>query len=475
MTTSPPNSGVRLGVVRGISYGMYGRPERFVPQVRAMNAGLIRVYVYWSQIEPVSGRFDFDVVDALFDQLDGTEEIWVTVCSSSPWATRVPTRLLPPSPAKSLRRYGKFVERLVRHCAGRVHYWQCDNEPTDNALLWAGSAPEYLAQLKVLHKAVKKVDPQASVVLGGAPFMLPLSAPDSHERRFFDLLLDQGRDHFDLFDLHLYGPTTMIPEHVESVRDQMRKFGYEKPVVAGEYNGPWPALFPEAMAILKEPAEAAGGHGRQAEHDAIAKLYARRETLPPTLQMFLLDCPPDLEDKRYRIACREIVMRNLLAFSVGIRRTACWNLAPEAAGFANPYSLMDVMFRTFALMDYAGDELAVRHPNAEALALVAGQLDGAEQVERVPVADRPQQYLFDVRRPGRGPLLVTWIDRDPFHGEDEPDVQFDWSWTAERAYAVDALGRAVPVTSRDGRVHLPVGCTPVFVSAEAIPAKSGGH
>jgi hypothetical protein len=107
-------------------------------------------------------------VDAFLDQLDGSEEVWVTVCSSSRWATRQATDFLPPSPAKDLEAYRRFVDRLVRHCAGRVRYWQCDNEPSNVGLLWAGTAAEYVAQLKVMYRAVKDADPDALVVLGGA-------------------------------------------------------------------------------------------------------------------------------------------------------------------------------------------------------------------------------------------------------------------------------------------------------------------
>ena len=149
--------------------------------------------------------YTFEAVDAFLDQLDGSEEVWVTVCSSSRWATRQATDFLPPSPARDPGAYRQFVDRLVRHCAGRVRYWQCDNEPSNIGLTWAGTAAEYVAQLQVLHQAVKDADPDAAVVLGGAPYALPASAPDSPERQFFDVLLRDGRDVFDLFDLHLYG------------------------------------------------------------------------------------------------------------------------------------------------------------------------------------------------------------------------------------------------------------------------------
>ncbi len=122
-----------MGIVRSISYGLFGKPDTFVPQ-RELGRRWCACTFYWSQIEPEPGRYDFDTVDAFLDQLDGSEEVWVTVCSSSRWATQQATDFLPPSPARDLDAYHRFVHRLVRQCAGRVHYWQCDNEPCNVGL-----------------------------------------------------------------------------------------------------------------------------------------------------------------------------------------------------------------------------------------------------------------------------------------------------------------------------------------------------
>jgi hypothetical protein len=465
MTASDPvPPGVRLGIVRSISYGLFGKPDTFVPQLRELGATLVRVYFFWSQVEPEPGRYSFDAVDAFLGQLDGSEEVWVTVCSSSRWATRQATEFLPPSPAKDLDAYHRFVDRLVRHCAGRVHYWQCDNEPSNVGLLWAGTAQEYLAQLRVLHRAVKEADPGAAVVLGGAPYALPAAAPGSPERRFFDELLRDGRDAFDLFDLHLYGEADRVLDDIETARGMMRAFGYEKPLVVGEYNAPWPNLYPEAVAAMQQAMAGAAGQP-DPQRTAIAGLYERMASLPPQLQMFLRGCPQELEDKRDRINRRELVMRNLLALSAGVRRTLCWNLAPDVPDYHDPLSVMDLLFGKFALLDYEGGELCRRHPSADTFALLAGQLAGVEQVTRVEVPGRPGLSLFQVRRRGRGPLLVVWERRDSFHGEDQPPVAFDWPWPAARATAVDALGQAQPADVRDGRVALQVSLTPLFVAA----------
>jgi hypothetical protein len=478
-------AGTRLGIVRAISYGLFGTPDEFVPQLRELGASLVRVYFYWSQIEPEPGRHTFDAVDAFLDQLDGSEEVWVTVCSSSRWATTQAADFLPPSPAKDPDAYYRFVHRLVRHCAGRVRYWQCDNEPCNVGLTWAGTAEDYVAQLRVMHRAVKDADPGAAVVLGGAPYALPAAPPESAERRFFDVLLRDGRDAFDLFDLHLYGPADRIPADVEAARGMMRAFGYEKPLVAGEYNAPWPNLFPEAVEAMEQAMAAAfaaaggeGGQGRDAgaapprtpEEAAMARLYERMADLPPQLQMFMRGCPEELEAKRHRINCRELVTRNLLALSAGVRRTACWNLAPDIPNYANPLSVMDLLFGKLTLLDYQdtgrGFELRRRYPAAEAFALLADQLAGVDGVTRLDAPGRRGLRVFAVRRRGRGPLLVVWEQRDAFAGEDEPPVAFDWPWRGARATAVDALGQKHPAEVRDGRVRLEVSVTPVFVAAD---------
>jgi len=474
----PP--GIRLGIVRGISYGLFGKPDRFLPQLRELGAGLVRVFVYWSQVEPEPGRYGFEAVDAFLEQLDGSEEVWVTVCSSSRWATRQPTDFLPPSPAKDPEAYRRFVDRLVRRCGGRVRYWQCDNEPSNLGLTWAGTAQEYVAQLRVLHRAVKDADPEAAVVLGGAPFGLPESPPDGPDRQFFQVLLDEGRDAFDLFDLHLYGPADRIPADIETTRGLMRAFGYEKPLVVGEYNAPWPNLYPEAVEAMQAAMAAAfaagapdgaGGQGQAAgrqtpEEAAMAGLYARMDRLPPQLQMFLRGCPPELEAKRHRINCRELVMRNLLALASGVRRTLCWNLAPEIPGYQNRLSVMDLLFGKLALMDYDEDaRLSRRHPAADTFALLADRLGGVDRVDRLEVPGRPSLYLFEVHRPGRGRLLVVWERRDSFTGEDDPPVGFDWPWPEARAVAVDAFGQPRPAPVDQGRVRLQVSDTPQFVTA----------
>ncbi|WP_344617257.1 hypothetical protein, partial [Dactylosporangium salmoneum] len=389
------NKTFRVGVVRGISYGLFGPPGEFVPQARALGAGLVRAYLYWSQVEPEPGRFDWTATDALLAQLDGDEEAWLTVVSSSPWATQRPATFLPPSPAKDIADYERFAAALVERCRGWIRYFQCDNEPSNTALLWAGTADDYVAQLRALHRAVHAGAPGSLVVLGGCGYDMLSSAEDSPERAFFDRVLSLGGDAFDAFDVHLYGPPERVGDYVEQARAMMRRHGCERPVLAGEHGGPVLFEFPELESILaatfaalpSDPASLAAESSP--ERRAMAALYARMPELPPRLQMLMEGCPGELSVKRDRIACRQVVTRTVRALAAGVTRTAYWNLAPEIPGYRDRYQMMDLLFGRLPLLDFDGDgALTRRHPAADTFALLSRELAGATQIHRAEPAPR---------------------------------------------------------------------------------------
>lgn len=83
-------------------------------------------------------------------------------------------------------------------------YWQPDNESSNAGLLWAGTAQEYVAQLKIFSEAVRKAN-AGKVVLGGCGYDVFSRPEGSEPRRFFHDLAQHGRDYFDLFSVTLYG------------------------------------------------------------------------------------------------------------------------------------------------------------------------------------------------------------------------------------------------------------------------------
>lgn len=491
MSTPFQPSGIRLGIARGVSYGLFGPPEALIAPSRELGAGLVRVYVYWSQVQPQAERWDWTTVDAILDELTGDEEVWVTVCSSSLWATRHATDFLPPSPAKDDDAFYRFMHALVSRCAGRVQYWQCNNEPSNVGLLWAGSAGEYVHQLALFHRAVREADRNAAVVLGGCGYDVLSASPDEPPRRFFDHVLANGRDYFDLFAVHLYDDPARIPGHIHTVREMMRAHGCERPVVVGEYNGPTLFGLPDTDGILQETMENAfanadGGDaaglstGELAatadldtpEREAMKSLYAKMPDLPASLQMLMAGCAPALEERRHRINCREIVSRNLFALAAGARRTVCWHLAPEIPRFEDPLTMMELLQGKLLLLGYDGDQLARRYPPADTFRLLAAQLDGAQSVTRVQFDDHPDVFVFTVERPQRDRLVVLSKDGDAYAGEEEEPTPVTWPWPLPpEAVASDAFGVTRQLDVQDGQLQIPVTVTPLFL---ATPSNARG-
>ncbi|HKV85481.1 MAG TPA: hypothetical protein VJN88_13055, partial [Ktedonobacterales bacterium] len=309
---------------------------------------------------------------------------------------------------------------------------------------------------------------------------------DSPARQFFDQIVDKGRAAFDLFDVHLYDDPERIPAHVDAVRQLMWAHGFERPVVIGEYNGPTLFEFPEVEAQLQrafaavfaegEPvdfstAELASQVTRETpERRAMRSLYAHMADLPPQLRMFMDGCSSDLEELRHRINCRQLVTRNLLALSVGVTRTVCWNLGPEVPRYGDPLNMMGLFYGKLALMDYVDTELRLRHPAAETFRLLARLLADATSVARIAVEAHPDVFAFEVRRQDREPLLVLWKRGDTFTGEMEPPEVIDWPWSAPTVDAVDVFGARQPVECRGCVIRLAVSVTPTFIAASQLTA-----
>jgi hypothetical protein len=440
----------------------------YLPTLRELGGGVTKVYLFWDQIEPKQGQYNWSAVDAFVNQLQSPEEGLIALFSSSEWATRQPAALLPPSPAKNLDDYYRFVYDLVKHCKGKVRYWQNDSEP-NNPVYWSGTKEEFVAQLRAFYEAVKDADPSAVVVCGGYDglFIPPGVPPFPNQEAgltFFDYVLREGRDAFDVFDLRLYIDPYTIPGRVEYIRQKMRALGYDKPIISTEYGGPNLFEFPENLQyvslVMSWSQAVAEGDEKGRPANPIAQLYAKMDTLAPQTQMFMLGCPPELDAKYQRIQSRSLVMRNLLAFSAGVQKTLYWDFL---AAHGARDDLMTLMYGKIGLVGYADGNLTKSSVTGEAFQRMAKALHGVRQVTRMAVPDRPSIYLFRVDRGARGPLYVVWERRDAFSGEDSPAVPFGFPWRFAKASAVDALGAAVPVQVKDGRLSLPVSLTPIYV------------
>jgi hypothetical protein len=463
--------GSPLGIGWAFLYGYQSTPAvTYMPQLRALGAGATKVYLFWNQIEPEKGRYDWRAVDAFVDQLHSPEEGLISLFSASQWATRTSATMLPPSPADDPEDYRRFVYDLVKHCHGRVRYWQNDSEP-NNPVYWSGTKEEFVAQLKVFYQAVKQADPSAVVVAGGYDglFSPPGTPPFPNQQAgldFFDYVLKEGRDAFDVFDLRLYIDPYTIPGRVAFIREKMRALGYDRPIISTEYGGPnlfeLPANLQYIPLVISWSQAVAAGDATGRPANPIADLYAKMDTLAPETQMFMQGCSPELDAKYQRIQSRSLVMRNLLALSAGVQKTMYWQLL-SAPGPRD--DMMTLMYGKIGLLGVENGALTKHTTTTDTFQRMAAALHGVRAVTRLESPAHPSIYVFQVDRGTRGPLYVVWEQRDPFTGEDAPPVPFAWPWSAKHAHAVDALGTKVPVTVEAGRLRLSVSLTPIYLEA----------
>ena len=470
--------GSPFGIAGGFLYGYQGvKPYGFMPQLRQLGAGFSKIYFFWNQIEPEKSKFDWTAVDAFVDQLHSPEEGLISLFSTSQWATVRPSALLPPSPAKNSDDYYRFVYNVVKHCKGRVRYWQNDAEP-NSPVYWSGTKEEYVAALGIFYKAVKQADPSAVVVGGGYDglFGPPGTHPFPNQQvglDFFDYVLKEARESFDIFDLRLYGDPYTIAARVDFMRRKMLALGYEKPIVCTEYGGPGLFEFPEnrkyvslAASWTQSMAQAGDKTSPQpgaSPKNPIAELYGSMSSLAPQTQMFMQGCPPELDAKYQRIQTRGIVMRNLFALSAGVQKTVYWYLPASTATGDGRFNLMVLMYGKIGLIELQDGVFTRHYPGADTFERMTKALNGVRHVKRIDVPGKPSMFLFEVDRGTRGTSFVVWERRDAFSGEDSPAVPFDWQWPWKTASALDSQGQAVPTKVEDGRLHLDVSLTPIFI------------
>lgn len=199
--------------------------------------GTLRVPVYWSEVEPISGSYDFSRLDALAGAAaDRGVELLPFVFGTPAWLSGDPAR--PPIWRPRARAaWKKFLRALVRRYGSRgrfwttrsrrmpIRRWQIWNEP--NFLLFWRPRPapsQYARLLDLSAGAIRGRDPAAQIVLGG---VAPVGAgllPWTYLRRLYRIP-GVKRD-FDLVAVHPYGVRIdTVADQIELAREAMDAAG----------------------------------------------------------------------------------------------------------------------------------------------------------------------------------------------------------------------------------------------------------
>ncbi len=189
----------------------------------------VRLGLYWEDVEPNPGQFDFHADDALIASTRANQlNVLAILAYSTTWSTSAPPD--PPEnlthyPPRDVTEWARYVAAVVTRYKGDVHYWEVWNEP-DLAEFWNGTPAQYAALLAVTSSTIKQIDPTATIVLGGQAFQ---DLPRHPASEFLTQILADA-DHpaaanFDIAAFHYYLPPEQAPEHFEEFKTALTRFG----------------------------------------------------------------------------------------------------------------------------------------------------------------------------------------------------------------------------------------------------------
>jgi len=442
----------------GMVYGECYLGDDFSGYLRDLNLKRCKTHVYWQHIEPEKDVYNFAIVDTFLEQLDEDAEVIVEVYTGSDWATEANCKGSPPL---DFDEYYDFIYDLVLHCDGRVKYWQRDGEPFSNDIRWPSERwMDYIETQHVFYDAVKAADPDALVVGVGHSGHWSSYGPSG--RQCFELLLQYGKDWFDIVDLHLYYEVYDVPEKVKWFADKMNEYGYQKPIFATEYGGPHPCAFEAGWEELSEVMREWSYHRLLSDEDDRTAwwkyLYAVKDEIKePSARMFLGEADPELEDKHFRILARDIVQRTALALEAGVEGLWYWSLHAAWHPGKGPHPYFGKLRMADLRLDY-------KAPAFEIYSQMAAKYDGYQSIERIDTGDE-EIYLFRIERESKEPLFVLWEKRDIYDGETLPAVEFTWVFPWTSVAATDVFGNVATHYERGGCVTLDITDTPLFLEA----------
>lgn len=166
--------------------------KRAVALMKEVGIGWVRMDFLWEDIEPESGRFEFNKYDEIVNLLTQNNiNILGLLNYSTDWAAEKWN--YPPDDNKLFINY---AVKIIGRYKDRIKYWEVWNEP-DSYTYWAkqDGLKSYCALLKDVYVAAKEVDPECKILNGGLANGL---ASVNH-------LYDNGaKDYFDILNIHIF-------------------------------------------------------------------------------------------------------------------------------------------------------------------------------------------------------------------------------------------------------------------------------
>ncbi len=228
--------------------------------------GTLRIPIYWFQVEPRPGEFDFDWVDGIVGRAaDAGLRVVPFVYGSPPWIAGEEPAIPPLDTADHRRAWAGLMRKLVDRYGPRggfwkgrtakrpIRRWQIWNEP-NFPLFWAPlvSAPGYARLLTIAARAIRGEDPGAKIVLAGLAPVENGPLPWVYLRRLYRV--PGVARSFDVVALHPYsGTLASLAYQIEEARQVMTAAGDgEKSIEVTEFGVASGGAIPSPM--VKSPA-----------------------------------------------------------------------------------------------------------------------------------------------------------------------------------------------------------------------------
>ena len=441
----------------GLGYAVKG----YAKLAAQTGAKWIRVpLVAWGAIEPEpptdgEHHYRWERLDELIHEYQANGfEVQLILKAANPWAcqgyendAREAFRRSYPPKDEYWDDYSDFVHNLVERYDGDgykdapnllapVRYYEVESE-AQNEVFWAGTFDDYRKLLKTAHEAAKQADSSAKIILSGINFgrfiencrsesdidRLSRSLPPRF-KRVYDFIVQSLAlgDFYDIVDVHLNRGYESIPLAVNWIRTQLAKYGYDKPIWAGDVcSVPWVTdrAHRRILQAIVRP-----NHPKH--DDAIKWLRAEQARLSVKklvvcaacgTEAFFLETLRDFSPNAYKHATRESFF---LAGLIGKDKK------PRPASYAYKQAIEKL----------------------DGFVKVESQVDGGLYITKFYFTDRP-------------PVWVVWSE------DGEVDVTLDVEADSVRIEKVITELPPEPEvetkSARDGKVMLDADETPIFV------------
>ena len=191
--------------VRGISWSPFGigscyinnrsaqDDARWIPQMAAIGIHVMRTcHTEWRNVEPEEGKWTWQALDSQMSYMTSNKlEFGGLLLGSVPWDKSAQAAGLP---VNNLPAWSTYVTDVVKHCRGKVKYWEVWNEPP-NFTGPKQTPADYARIVVAAYNAAKGADPGCLVGL----------ATKSVHVNYLEQVIKAGvKDHFDYITLHPY-------------------------------------------------------------------------------------------------------------------------------------------------------------------------------------------------------------------------------------------------------------------------------